>query len=241
MNPMEAFFDAMTPFFEGQSTASEVEQKLGPSPSGTRRLAFYGDLVERQRLQLLRHLFPGVVALCEQHRAGLWEHLARSFTKQHPPTHWEPNAFGQPFGAFLEEQRAHTPDLPAYLEELADYYWIEHRVTVASRPDPDDGLALEHTLFVRHYRHDIRGFALAFSRGERPAPPSLAPQSLMIARSRVTERLFVLHAAVASFVVLGRRLGQIPAGAVPPGLDEHTITAAEKDLVRWGLLAPRAS
>jgi hypothetical protein len=236
--PLDGFFAALGPFLAGQSTAADVEARLGASPSGSRRLALYQKLVARQRALLLSSLFPGVRSLAQQLDAGLWEELVDAFSAEHPPTHWDPNRFGEPFGDFIAARREKGAKLPAYLEELADYYWVEYHVMVAPRPTPDDGVGLDHTLCVRHYTHDVRGFALAFSRGESPPPPEARSQPLVLCRSRTTEQLFVLHATAAAFAVLGRRTGPDPlAGRVLPGLDPATLQAVERELVAWGVLA----
>lgn len=234
---MERFFGVMSGFLAGDSTAADVERTLGPSASGTARLALYQELVTRQRRDVLDALFPAVSRACREIRAGLWDELTSAFTRQHPPTHWEPNRFGAAFSDFLADRREADASLPAYLEELADYAFVRFAVSVAV--EPSDGVGLDASLFVRRYEHDVVALTRAVDSAGATASTA-APCTLIVAWSHTSHAVIELSPSLAILAAIGRRLGDARAQERPDAPAEADVDAADRELVVRGvLLAPR--
>jgi hypothetical protein len=234
---MEAFFSAMNAFLAGDSNAADVERALGPSASGTARLALYQTFVKRQREDVLDSLFPAVKHACHAVRANLWSEATTTFTRAHPPSDWEPNRFGKSFADFWSRRAAADPSIPSYLEELADYAYIRYAASVAI--EPSDGVGLDSSLYVRRYDHDVVAFTRAITDDVRPAPkaPSAVPRTLIVAWSRTTHTLTELHPSLAVMAAIGRRLGDDSAKGREDAPSESDVDAAERELIARGVLA----
>lgn len=235
---MDAFFRAMGPFLLGQASVEEVAEAIGCSPSGNVRLALYQTLVARQKRDTLDSLFPAVARACDIVDPALWGDVTREFTVAYPPTHWEPNRFGDAFADFLAEARKKTPKLPAVAEELADYAYIRFAASVGKTPD--DGVGLDGVLFVRHYESDVVGFTRSVGEGRRfselPAP---LPTTLLVAWSRTERRVVELQPSMAALAAVGRRIGDDRAMLRPDPPSAAEVDEAEQDLILRGVLAPR--
>jgi hypothetical protein len=232
---LATFFATMGPFLRGDLTAHAVEEQLGPSPSGTKRLALYRDLVRGQEEDLFDSLFPAVRRACEAHGKGTWRTLTERFARENPPFHWEPNRAACTFAAFLGKNQEALA-LPPCLEELADYAYIRFAASVA--PDPADGVGLESSLFIRHYDYDV----VSFTSGVEPGPggePALAPAALVVAWSRVSHRVVEIRPSLAALAAIGRRLGdeRVLRRADAPSLAE--VEDADADMVSRGVLASK--
>lgn len=226
---LESFFAAMGALLDGTISAAQCEAQLGPSPSGTARLALYPRLVARQATGALDGLFAatrvaGLTWDAERYRA-----LQASYLVAHPPASWSPSEVAVGFADYLDARGA-----PRDLVELADYARVCRRVLAAPARDGTAGLA------VVHYQHAVREFALAVKTGSitegRPAPRAT---TWLLGRHRETQRLVAITPSVPALVAL-----QVLAdGAWTSGLPavERTHVRAEAAaLVRLGLLAPTA-
>ncbi len=105
MSELQHFFDEIVPFLRGEIDEAELEKRLGPSASGSRRLAFYRVLMQRDVALILRQLFPATRALISRVKPGLWVSWVEEYTRAHPAHHYEPNQFGAHFPDFVSERR----------------------------------------------------------------------------------------------------------------------------------------
>lgn len=231
--PLEAFFDAMSPFLAGTLDASAVEARLGACPSGTARLALYRELVRRQHRDVLDGLFVSVRHACASLRAGLWGELVDGYLRAHPPTHWEPNHAGIALSDYLARLREHDGSLPVLLEELADYEMSRFLVGVRGLTDDDGGPALDRDMFLRHYDHDVAAYADQARRAAAPPWPERRPTTLLLAWSRTEERVVALHVSLAAVAVVARRAGR----PLSSRLDPLSLADAERTLARLGILS----
>jgi hypothetical protein len=243
---LAAFFAEMRPFLAGQREATQVLGALGPSPSGEARFALYATLVARQRRGLLDQLYPAVRQHAELLRPGLWAELCAAYERQHLPTHWEPNRFGEAFSTFLAERREATaadPDatpLPSYLEEMADFLWLRYQCGVALSGTDAADTGFDRSLFVRSYEHDVLSLVRAKEPRLPEGPPSPTPFPVLVCWSHTTARVFVTRPSLAVLFTLGRRLGHLPASAPrPPALTDALLGEAQEQLESWGVLRPR--
>jgi hypothetical protein len=242
---LQAFFDEMRPFLAGQRSGEDALAVLGPSPSGAARFGLYATLVARQRRDLLDRLYPAVQQYAELVRPGLWPELRAAYALAHPPTHWEPNRFGEGLSGFLTERRealAGDPSnakLPSYLEEIADFLFLRYQCGVTPIPADPAESGFNQWLFLRSYEHDV----LTLVRAKEPAlpqgPPSPTPFPVLVCWSHTTHGVFVTRPSMAVMVVLGQRLGQIAESApLPPGLTAAVLAEAREQLLTWGVLRP---
>lgn len=231
MTALPAFFAAMDELLGGRLDGAGVESRIGASPSGTARLALYGELVRRQRAQLLDALFPTVARAANEAQPGLWGQIQSAYTRAHPPRHWEPNAFGAALSDFLEALAARDPSIPTFLAELADLEFLEWQVTVAPRTSTVPGN--DETLHVRRYEHDLLAYRARGAAGCGTTPPAKASLTLLVCRTHTTDETFLLHPSPAALVAIARRAGHpVPAGAPPL----EVVDEAERQLVAWGVL-----
>lgn len=209
MTALSEFFDAMTPMLLGERDARAVEARLGPSPSGTARLAFYAVLARRDVASVLRQLFTATRRACD---AASWRAIEDAYLATHRSTHWEPNRFGAAFPEHLRAWSDERPDVPAWLCELADYEQTRFEASTA----------IERVAYVRLYRHDVR----VVHAGEAPTAPA---QATVLAIHRATsDRLVVTTPSAAELCAIARRSGR--ATPPPPDVTEDAIARAARDL-----------
>jgi hypothetical protein len=141
--------------------------------------------------------------------------------------------------AFLAARRTETADLPAYLEELADYEWIRFKA-VTSRET-----GLDRTVFMRRYTHAVPAYAEAADR--RPCPlapgdvPEARPVTVVVFRSPVTLRARAVSPSTAQLFVLARHQGEIGGAADAEWLarsdrPERSLALAADELRAMGIL-----
>jgi hypothetical protein len=225
---LEGFFAEMSALLSGQRSAAACEAVLGPSPSGTERLALYVKLVERQHQAALDSLFrAALVAAATWDRARTNE-LRASFFRAVPPAHWSPATVAAPFAAYLAAQGA-----PADVVELADFALVRHEVLRAPLSDAVDGLA------VRHYTHAVREFTLGVDTGEitagRPAPTA---STWLLARHRATAELVLIVPSLATLVALQVIADGAWSPELPP-VARSEVAEAAQFLFAQGVLAER--
>jgi hypothetical protein len=229
--PLETFFGAMVGMLAGHRSASDIEQVLGRSPSGTDNLGFYAELVRRNLDKILRDVFGHVHALVLQSGdAATWRALARDYTRDHPPTGNVPNAFAAAFPQWLARRGAQT------WSEIADFEWL--RVRTHHAPDGDDD-GFERRLFFRQYTFDVPGWIAAHARDASTPIPAASPCIAVVFRHHTTGLVGVHRPTPTGLAALARR-----AGAALPAelgqLDPLAILRAERALVAAGVLVPLA-
>jgi hypothetical protein len=234
---LEAFHDAMHGLLSGRVTPASFVQRLGPSPSGPARLAFYRTLIERNVANILAKLQPATHAYFDAVLPGTWREVVRGMEREHPPAHYDPNRFGEPLSGYLER---HFPDHPA-AAELADYEWLLYAASSAEREPTAGDPGLEHCLFVRHYDYGVVDYARTARNsvnGAADAPPRpstappLKPGALLVYRDAESGYGRVFHPTPLALMVLAR-LAQ-PDAAVPAS--EQELENARAELVRHGVL-----
>ena len=234
MSTLAKFHSVMAPFLRGESTAAEVERLLGPSPSGTARLALYPLLVRRQATGLVDHFFRALAAALELDTPGAFARLRDAYLVAHPPKSWEPNENLRAFPAFVMAWHG----APLWAPEMADYAWARFVAMHADRVPGDVGL--ERVVFVRHYTHDV----LAASRANESTTgasrtPRPAPETLVFARHAASpwRHLVTLTPSVAAlFALLGASGEVLPP--LPPGVTEADLALELAALRQAGILGP---
>jgi hypothetical protein len=230
VSSLAKFHSVMAPFLRGESTAADVERLLGPSPSGTARLALYPLLVRRQATGLVDHFFRALAAALEVDTPGAFARLRDAYLVGHPPKSWEPNENLRAFPAFVSAWQG----APSWAAEMADYAWARFVAMHADRVSGDVGL--ERAVFVRHYTHDV----LAASRANESTTgasrtPRPAPETLVFARHAAEGHLVTLTPSVAAlFALLGASGEVLPP--LPPGVTEADLALELAALRKAGIL-----
>jgi hypothetical protein len=232
MTDLALFHATMGPFLRGEISAEEVERRLGPSPSGTARLALYPRLVQRQARGLVDHFFRGLAAALEAASSTAFPRLRDAYLEARPPASWEPNANLAAFPAFVRD----APDVPAWAFEMADFAWARFVAIHAEHVAGEVGL--ERSVFVRHYSHDVVA-ASATNEGKgvghRCVPPP-TPRTVLFARHTTTGRFVVVTPSVGALFALLRAAGdELPP--LPPVLTSAMLDDELAALRARGLLA----
>ncbi|MDP3153396.1 MAG: hypothetical protein Q8N23_12030 [Archangium sp.] len=186
--PLDDFLKEMAGLLDGSRSARQVERVLGPSASGSRRLALYATLVERQQHGVLDDFYAAVKVAAGPRFSPLREAYLRAY----PPRHWVPSRAAAQFPSFLEQRGA-----GAALVELADFAWSRHVVSMA--PNTDD----VSELIVRHYTHAVRAFTREVERdGKTSGRPLNVPETWLLGRSRQTAEVVIVEPSLAALVVI---------------------------------------
>lgn len=85
------------------------------------RVSVYTRLLEIGQNELLRSIYP----YCAQLLRGDWERTVRDYISHYPPKHFNLNRAGQKFAHYLDNEGSKLLVRFPYLNELADYEWIE--------------------------------------------------------------------------------------------------------------------
>lgn len=228
---LPAFFTAMQPMLLGRSSASDLEARLGASPSGTAALGFYGVLVARNVEKILREVCPTLFVLAA--RTHAWRTLVADYLDAHPPRGGDPNRFADALPDFLHA-RAELPDVWG---EIADYHVAYVRAYHAA---DEDGDGFDRRVFVRQYTHPVPQIVEALARDRESAIPAPRPTLVVVFRHTRTLRVRRLVPSATGLAALARRQGlDLPPALA--GLCEADIATAERALIREGVLVPRIS
>jgi len=240
--PLAVFFEHMKPFLERRVGVEETVRLLGPSASGDARLALYPELVRRQKRGILDHFFASARAVCVAHHPQLWDNLAEAYILEVAPDHWEPNHYAKRMYSFLEARQQTKTPVPAAVLELVDFAWIRYAAMLAAHPTgfAASGSALGQALFVRSYSHEIPNFALAVEGGDRAvgSRPEPASCTVLICRSRHTQRLEIVRPSLAALLALRRRDAPEAPLSLAPGISYSDVVREDQALVDLGVLAP---
>lgn len=205
---LQTFFDHAGPFLvRGEGSAEAVEAVLGPSPSGTARLALYATLVERQQLEALEALFPSTRRALEACERGSFRRLGTHFARAHRSASAHPGGLGPAFVAFIGRT-----EVEPWAVELADSERVRYELATSPEPIPERGFDPVHAL--RRYTHDVHRITEALP------VPSPRGVSLLYARDPQTLRVRWLELGPAELVAIGIATGTFEADeAESLGLD----------------------
>ena len=205
---LQTFFEHAGRFLvRGEGSAEAVEAALGPSPSGTARLALYATLVERQQLEALEALFPSTRRALEACERGSFRRLGTHFARSHRSTSAHPGGLGPAFVAFVGRA-----ELAPWVVELADSERARYELATSPEPIPARGFDPVHAL--RRYTHDVHRVTEAM-----PVPKPRGV-SLLYARDPETLRVRWLELGPAELVAIGIATGTFEADeAQSLGLD----------------------
>jgi hypothetical protein len=190
------------------------------------RFAYYRVLQRRNLFKALRELHPAVRVAAEAWRPGTWERLVEGYCRERHPDHFDPNRFGEGLADFLLA-RGSSPDLPAYLAELADFAVCRRRAATAA---DDSGEDLERRIFVRCYTHDVPDYVGRVVEGLPCEVPTPTPTRVIVYRSWRSDEVRLYFPTDATLLCLAWHAG---LGPRPP----HADALAER-LVADGLLPP---
>ncbi len=224
------FHAVMAPFLRGEISAAEVEQLLGPSPSGTERLALYPRLVRRQWTGTIDHFFRALARALELVAPGAFPAMRDAYLEAHPPASWEPNENLRAFTPFVKSRAG----IPPWAPEMADYAWSRFLAMHADVVSGDVGL--ERAIFVRHYTHDVVATSLANESATGGASvPRLAPGTFVFARHVTRGHLVTLTPSVAALFALLRAAGEtlppLPDGLFAEDLDRELVALHDAGIV----------
>lgn len=239
---LEAFFAEMRPFLLGQQPASQLSAALGPCDLDD--LAYYRTLIDRNYHKILRDLYGQVRAALlrafADDGAERWTQLVRAFALAHPCRNHDPNEFGRPFSDFLTARMQSSDgagdgagdELPAALDELADYHWIRHRAhTAGARSQNPDGL--DQRVFVRMYSDHVPNWFNALRNDEAWAPGQGAT-TVIVYRDLRDQRVKTFYPTLPALQALARRQGIEASASLAKATPPHDDI--ERQLVRVGIL-----
>jgi hypothetical protein len=161
------FFETLTPVFEHRAEVRSVATSLWGSADcdDARRLGIHVRDCQRSRQIALDGVFQHVrQVVIRDGGAAAWDRLSLSYFEAHPPRHFEPNANGAAFPAFVQR--------PEWLAELADLEWWDWRTFVAPdtrEPGQHEPRRLADTLELRAYRWDLLGWMADGCKQAEPA------------------------------------------------------------------------
>lgn len=226
---LESFFATMGALMEGSISAEQCEARLGPSASGTARLALYPRLVARQATSALDAMFAAARIAGLAWDADGYRALQAGYLAAHPPRSWSPSEVVVGFADYLEAHGA-----PRDIVELADYARVCRQVLAAPASDGTAGLA------VVHYQHAVREFALGIKAGSiAEGRPAARPTTWILGRHCETQRLVAVTPSVPALVALQVLTDGTWSGGLPAVERSHVRLEAAA-LVRLGVLAPTA-
>jgi hypothetical protein len=226
---LDAFFAGIAPLLRGECTASELEDKIGPSPSGSQNLAFYSTLVARNYAKILREVFTSVREAANRSDGRLWARLVGEYSSRTRVVHHDPNEFGREFPEWLCARRETRPKQSPLLEELADYQWIRH----LARHAPDSrGLGMDERLFIRHYTFPVPRIAARLWKGAEADLEQRQPTTVLLYREAEASGLRYLVPTMPQLGVLI----ELATGSWPPTLE---LDPATRDEARAALVKAR--
>lgn len=234
---LSGFFEAFSSMVELRLSPREVVDRIGPCPSGTKRLGFYRILAHRSRFLTLRDVCPVLRHAALSLEPPVWQKLVERYSTLHPPQVRDPNRHAEGLSDFIAEERASGWDLPEYLEEIADFEISEYLVGVSSFEPSTDDPGLDRTLLVRHYTHDVPRFVLDHRKGIVAAAPEPTPRAALLYRDVRSQYARVFFPTRLGLLALAARAGKAVSLS---GVDLQALAAAERELEGYGVLIARA-
>ncbi|HVY46384.1 MAG TPA: hypothetical protein VHB21_10920 [Minicystis sp.] len=235
---LDAFFAAALPYARGEISPDAFVDKVGPSASGTKRLALYPHIVLGDNRALLNKMFLGAQKATDRYRLGLWDRWLDEFQRQNPPTDWRVRLYGAPLFEFVKAKRAADPHQPLYLEELVDLAYT--RASVLCHPVVEGDEVMDKTVFVRQYTHTTPQYLNAVVDDPDIALPEAKPTIVIVFRSLKTQRPRFLYPNLGVMLALARRTNTgAELIAQFKNVTEDMIALGEATLAEHGVLAPR--
>lgn len=256
MSPeLARFFDAMRPYLAGEEPPRRFVERLGPSPSGERRLSVYPRLVALDWIGVIDKLYEATRYAIESHFDGLarieggkssepgksaWRRLRAELGRAHPPTHWDINEYGRPFPEWIASRRDSGENLPGFVDQLADFEWLEF--STWSAPDvpavaKGDRPIVEPTVSVRQYSFPVPAYARAVRRGEKPPAPAEKATTVVVYRRADTLLVHLFYPSVAGLLVLAHASGEVDADTLAKaGVTPDMRKSAENALYEHKIL-----
>jgi hypothetical protein len=235
---LRTFFDAFAPMLELTRGVGQVERDLGPSRSGPDRLGFYGVLARRTRFLALRDVCPAFRQAALDLDEPMWVEIVERYASRYPPTHPDPNRFGEGLADFVAVERGLGLKVPAYLEEIADYEYSLWAVGIDDLEPSALDIGFDRTIRVRHYVHDVASHVAEFHASGSPRPPVAQSCAVLIYRDLRTQLPRTFFPSALALIVLACRLGKPIAH---DDLDEAALLAAERELIEHGVLLFRTA
>jgi hypothetical protein len=241
LSDLAHFFESMQPFLERKHSVETLVSALGPSPSGNARLALYPEFIRRQKRNVLDSFFRATRAACDAASPGLWHTLAEVFVRETPPTHWEPNHYAELFLNFMIKRQSEDPSVKPCFVELAEYAWTRFAAMIAKHPEGLDP-GVDTAIFVRQYGFDVERYSQAAEESASVlsvSEPAQSPCTLLICRSRISQRLSIVRPSLAALIALRKREVPDATLTLPAGLTPEAIEAEDAALVLLGVVAAR--
>lgn len=220
MTSLAEFFASIEPLLTGKIGAADFEARLGPSPSRFDRLGEYRRRARDAAHGVLESLYPATRRAASATRHGLWAALLDRFESARPATHFLPSLLGQPFPGFLRAL-ALTGAAPDYLAQVADFEWLCFALAGTRRGAASWSLC--------DYRYDV----VEYVADQGPERPQSRELTIVVYRSLRDGSVRILRPNTAERFVLEPRAAKPPAEPTA-----RSITAAERRLVRLGVLPP---
>jgi hypothetical protein len=236
VSALAEFFAHAPAWLDGSIDAEQFAARLGPTPSGTSRLALYPKLVRAQHLQAMHTLFPALERALEAHASGCWALLVDDYLAAQPCRHWNPTRLGAGFLDHLHSA-ASRGAAPAWAAELADLHLTELHVTIELRNFDPRRDAVNPALAVREYTHDV----LPCFASTKPHVPEPRPVRLFVVRRFEHERARFLSATPAQLCALGVATGEAAREQIArAGLPLAELRSAVRELGRARVLGQSA-
>lgn len=236
MSTLDAFFREIRPLLLGESAPERFLERLGPSPSGARRVGLYTRLVGNDLAAGLEGLYPAVHVAVDRVGKVKWRALVDAFYAAHPPAHWDLNRCGEGFPAFLAARRDADPAEPAFLAELADLAWTEYSVYTSATVIP--GRGLNPTAELRQYGHAVVPWASLAKKGTAEGLPAPGATAVLVYRNPETLLTKSIVADGMLLLALAKEQG-VPSPAIAAAAEKagpEAMAAARARLLRAGLL-----
>jgi hypothetical protein len=232
---LAAFFDAMGPYLQGQTSSAQLEQALGPLPGAPADHAFYPWLVAFDQRRILAELYPAVRALVDRTEGLQWDSLVAEYVADHVPDGHSVPQLGEALPDWLAARREHHPEQPEALECLADWRWVRFLAHIA--PDTDE-LGIDERVFLRHYPLDVVAIERHLLRSPAEPLPETAACTWLAYRHSSGTTVHQRPATLTTLAVLAQHQGMSLAGPLadlPPDVLAH-----EADQLRAAGVLPRA-
>jgi hypothetical protein len=236
---LDSFFTAASEYARGRLSAAAMQDKLGPSKTGTQRLALYPQLVKGDNRVSLNRMYQAAQKAVDRHKLGLWDVWLDEYQAKHTTSDWRIRLLAADFFEFVKAKRAADPHIPAYVEEICDLSYTR-AVAMAADPIAGDDV-IDKTVFVRHYTHAVTAFYIAVWDGIDTGVPEMTPTLTLIYQSRLTLRPRFFHPNIPALLALARRTKTAPELLAQfTQVTDEMIAEGDAMLVEHGVLSPRA-
>lgn len=223
---LAAYFGAMRAHLHGEDVPALRAPFHADSPAARdgRGLSLYRWLVLEDRRALLNDAAPLARRACGP---DAWEALTTSFVLTQPTPGWDTSAYADAFPAFLQA-RAEAAGAQPFVAELAETSILLRRAYLSELPL--DAPALERSVFVRMFAHDVSAVSV-----DAPIPPARAT-ALILYRCIRSGHARTTSATAARVVALAEALGEALAPGLREAISSEALASAHAELVQLGVL-----